>query len=86
MGEVLGFIWCAIAGLFRSRVALQAENLVLRPGTLLDDSLRALLSLIVRHCCSAYSATFRLILRYPISVTAGAERGRVCKQVHAAMR
>ena len=30
MGEVLGFIWCAIAGLFRSRVALQAEILVLR--------------------------------------------------------
>jgi hypothetical protein len=30
MGEVLEFIWCAIAGLFRSRVALQAEILVLR--------------------------------------------------------
>jgi hypothetical protein len=30
MGEVLGFIWCTVAGLFRSRVALQAEILVLR--------------------------------------------------------
>jgi hypothetical protein len=30
MGELFGFIWCAIAGLFRSRVALQAEILVLR--------------------------------------------------------
>jgi hypothetical protein len=30
MGEVFGFIWCAIAGLFRSRAALQAEILVLR--------------------------------------------------------
>ena len=29
MGEVFGFIWCAIAGLFRSRAALQAEILVL---------------------------------------------------------
>ena len=30
MGEFFGFIWCAIAGLFRSRAALQAEILVLR--------------------------------------------------------
>ena len=30
MGELFGFIWCAIAGLFRSRAALQAEILVLR--------------------------------------------------------
>ena len=30
MGELFGFIWCAIAGLFRSRTALQAEILVLR--------------------------------------------------------
>ena len=30
MGELCGFIWCAIAGLFRSRAALQAEILVLR--------------------------------------------------------
>jgi hypothetical protein len=30
MGEVFGFIWCAITGLFRSRAALQAEILVLR--------------------------------------------------------
>ena len=30
MGEVLGFIWRALAGLFRSRMALQAEILVLR--------------------------------------------------------
>jgi hypothetical protein len=30
MGELFGFIWCAIAGLFRSRPALQAEILVLR--------------------------------------------------------
>jgi hypothetical protein len=30
MGELFGLIWCAIAGLFRSRVALQAEILVLR--------------------------------------------------------
>src|SRR5215471_7923489 len=30
MGELFEFIWCAIAGLFRSRAALQAEILVLR--------------------------------------------------------
>jgi hypothetical protein len=30
MGELFGFIWCAIAGLFRSRAALQAEILALR--------------------------------------------------------
>jgi hypothetical protein len=30
MGELFGFIWCAIAGLFGSRAALQAEILVLR--------------------------------------------------------
>src|SRR5215467_10561056 len=30
MGELIGFIWCAIAGLFWSRAALQAEILVLR--------------------------------------------------------
>jgi len=30
MGDLCGLIWCAIAGLFRSRVALQAEILVLR--------------------------------------------------------
>jgi hypothetical protein len=30
MGELFGFIWCAIAGLFRSRATLQAEILVLR--------------------------------------------------------
>ena len=30
MGELFGFIWSAIAGLFRSRAALQAEILVLR--------------------------------------------------------
>jgi hypothetical protein len=30
MGDLFGFIWCAIAGLFRSRAALQAEILVLR--------------------------------------------------------
>jgi len=30
MGELFGFIWCAIAGLFRSRAALQADILVLR--------------------------------------------------------
>jgi hypothetical protein len=30
MGEVVGFIWCAIAGLFRWQAALQAEILVLR--------------------------------------------------------
>jgi hypothetical protein len=30
MGDLFGLIWCAIAGLFRSRVALQAEILVLR--------------------------------------------------------
>jgi hypothetical protein len=30
MGELFGFIWCAIAGLFRSRAALQAEILVRR--------------------------------------------------------
>jgi len=30
MGELFGFIWCATAGLFRSRAALQAEILVLR--------------------------------------------------------
>jgi len=30
MGEFFGFISCAIAGLFRSRAALQAEILVLR--------------------------------------------------------
>src|SRR6516225_607684 len=30
MSELFGFIWCAIAGLFRSRVALQTEILVLR--------------------------------------------------------
>jgi hypothetical protein len=30
MGDLCRLIWCAIAGLFRSRVALQAEILVLR--------------------------------------------------------
>jgi transposase InsO family protein len=30
MGELFGFIWCVIAGLLRSRAALQAEILVLR--------------------------------------------------------
>jgi hypothetical protein len=30
MGELFGFIWCAIAALFRSRAVLQAEILVLR--------------------------------------------------------
>jgi transposase InsO family protein len=30
MGDLCGLIWCAIAGLFRSRAALQAEILVLR--------------------------------------------------------
>ena len=30
MDELCGLIWCAIAGLFRSRAALQAEILVLR--------------------------------------------------------
>jgi hypothetical protein len=30
MGELFGFIWCSIAGLFRSGAALQAEILVLR--------------------------------------------------------
>jgi hypothetical protein len=30
MGELFGFIWCAIAELFRSRAVLQAEILVLR--------------------------------------------------------
>jgi hypothetical protein len=30
MGDFCGLIWCAIAGLFRSRAALQAEILVLR--------------------------------------------------------
>jgi hypothetical protein len=30
MGDLFGFIWCAIAGLLRSRAALQAEILVLR--------------------------------------------------------
>jgi hypothetical protein len=30
MGELFGFIRCAITGLFRSRAALQAEILVLR--------------------------------------------------------
>ena len=30
MGDLCGLIWCALAGLFRSRVALQAEILVLR--------------------------------------------------------
>ena len=30
MGELFGFIWCATAGLFRSRAALQAEILALR--------------------------------------------------------
>jgi hypothetical protein len=30
MGELFGFIWCAVAGLFRSRAALQADILVLR--------------------------------------------------------
>jgi hypothetical protein len=30
MGELFGFTWCAIAGLFRPRAALQAEILVLR--------------------------------------------------------
>jgi hypothetical protein len=30
MRELFGFIWCATAGLFRSRAALQAEILVLR--------------------------------------------------------
>jgi hypothetical protein len=31
MGDLCGLIWCAMAGLFRSRAALQAEILVLRP-------------------------------------------------------
>jgi hypothetical protein len=30
IGELFGFVWCAIAGRFRSRAALQAEILVLR--------------------------------------------------------
>jgi hypothetical protein len=30
MGDLFGLIWCAIAGLFRSRVAWQSEILVLR--------------------------------------------------------
>jgi hypothetical protein len=30
MGDLCGLIWCAMAGLFRSRAALQAEILVLR--------------------------------------------------------
>jgi hypothetical protein len=30
MGDLCGLIWCAIAGLFRSRAALQFEILVLR--------------------------------------------------------
>jgi hypothetical protein len=30
MGDLYGLIWCAIAGLLRSRAALQAEILVLR--------------------------------------------------------
>jgi hypothetical protein len=30
MSDLCGLIWCAIAGLFRSRAALQAEILVLR--------------------------------------------------------
>jgi hypothetical protein len=30
MGELFGFVWWAVAGLFRSRAALQAEILVLR--------------------------------------------------------
>ena len=30
MGDLCGLMWCAIAGLFRSRAALQAEILVLR--------------------------------------------------------
>ena len=30
MGDLCGLIWCAIAGLFRSRTALQAEILILR--------------------------------------------------------
>ena len=30
MGELFGFIWCAIAGLFQSRAALQAKILALR--------------------------------------------------------
>jgi hypothetical protein len=30
MGELFGFMWCATAGLFRSRAALQAEIVVLR--------------------------------------------------------
>jgi len=30
MGDLIGLIWCAMVGLFRSRAALQAEILVLR--------------------------------------------------------
>ncbi len=30
MGSLCKLIWCAFAGLFRSRVSLEAENLVLR--------------------------------------------------------
>jgi hypothetical protein len=30
MGDLCGLIWCAIAGLFQSRAALQVESLVLR--------------------------------------------------------
>jgi hypothetical protein len=30
MGDLCRLIWCAVAGLFRSRAALQAEVLVLR--------------------------------------------------------
>jgi hypothetical protein len=30
MGDLCGLIWCAVAGLFRSRAALQAEILILR--------------------------------------------------------
>ena len=30
MGDLFGLIWCAVVGLFRPRVALQAEILVLR--------------------------------------------------------